>query len=195
MSTITDNFNRANAGSLGTSSEGWSWTDVVAGNSIVSNQCSFTGSTTVARSRAEFDLGSDNQWSQVTYTIGTVAAASQCGLVLRYSSVADSCYYFTMRQDGVSTRIIKVTAGALTTLVTATTTAPGAGSVLRFEAIGSQLTGYLNAVQMVTISDSTFTSGRAGAFLNAASGVTTTCDNFSAGTFATPSTLLTMGVG
>lgn len=188
MALITDNFTRADsASSLGSSSEGWSWAVNSGTGGIKSNLGSNKSSTaTLLRARAEIDLGSSDNWAQAVYAHGAANAANQFGVCVRFDSASDTCYQFSMREDGLNTRIFKVVAGTQTALTTATTTALAVGDVIRLEAIGTTINAYRNGTIIATVTDATITTGkRAGIYAVQSSGLTDNVqfDNFQANDF------------
>lgn len=188
VTRFTDNFNRADsASSLGSSSEGWSWTTNIGTWGILSNQASNKATTaTVSRARAEVDLGSSNNWAQATYAHGATLVSNQFGVCVRYDPASDGCYQFSMREDGTLTRIFKVVAGTQTALTTATTAGLAVGDVIRLEVIGTTINAYQNGSVIATVTDSSITTGvRAGIYGNQAAGSANNvqCDNYSAGIF------------
>lgn len=188
MALITDNFTRADsATSLGSSSEGWSWAVNSGTGGIKINLGSNKSSTaTLLRARAEIDLGSSDNWAQAVYAHGAANAANQFGVCVRFDSASDTCYQFSMREDGLNTRIFKVVAGTQTALTTATTTALAVGDVIRLEAIGTTINAYRNGTLIATVTDSTITTGkRAGVYAVQSSGLVDNVqfDNFQANDF------------
>src|SRR5690606_29965122 len=61
---VSDDFNRSD-GSLGSSSEGWSWAEVAGSWSIASNVATQSTTASAGAARAEFDLSSDDHESSV----------------------------------------------------------------------------------------------------------------------------------
>jgi hypothetical protein len=172
----TDNFNRANGG-LGSN-----WVNVsgdLAGQ-IVSNQLVFGGSGAgdeygVIRwaGAGTFD---DDQWCEVTFTLdGTNLAA---GVTVR--ETGSNRYEFNWRYDDGGKYQI-VVSGFEIAVVT------GVGSTgtrtLRLEAVGTRITGYVNGVQVLSVTNDWLATGAdVGLTGNAYySSSTVIGDNFSAG--------------
>ena len=64
--TVTDNFNRSNQNALGSSSEGWGWSEASAGAwDIVSNQAACDTQNAVLYARCGTSLSGDGHYSQV----------------------------------------------------------------------------------------------------------------------------------
>lgn len=189
MATITDNFNRADAGSLGSSSEGWSWADTVTGLDIVSNQAK-GDSSGFNRARAESDLASANHYAQVTM----VLSGDGAGPCVRFSSSADTCYLYYC--DLASGRIFSVVAGSLTSLGSFGN--PGNGSVLKLSANGTTLEAFDDGVSQGTVTDSAISGNTRTGIEGSTSAAV--LDDFSAGDLgggvtAHPENLLLLGVG
>lgn len=143
--TITDNFNRADSGTLGASSEGWSWSEVAGNIDIVSNraQCNATGS----RARAATDLSSADHYAQALLVgLGTTGK----GPAVRYTS-ADTMYAYL--SDGG--RLFKITAGTLTSLASSST--PANDSTCKVQISGSSLSGWINGSNTVNATDTAIT--------------------------------------
>ena len=158
QTTLLDNYNRADADALGTSSEGWSWTEVVNDIDILTNEAR-EGNTTsvVGRARAESDLSSDDHYAQHK-AIFSAATADQAGPIVRYSAAADTGVFSMVRGATTTTgRIGKVVTGTETSLATFNETpAPASGLVAKLEVDTVDLcTLYYNALSKVTVTDAT----------------------------------------
>jgi hypothetical protein len=178
--TITDAFTRADAGTLGTSAEGWSWTTVTGTWQIVSNAAANVGSTGSAR--AGSDLSSTNHYAQGTVTPSGTSAG--CGCCVRFATSADTYYLGWGRNNATVTyRLRKQVAGVGTTLNDVNTTA-FSGGVLKTEANGSSLTlAKDGATVNGPVTDTSITTGtRCGVATQAGSGGTV--DDWSASDLA-----------
>ena len=172
--TITDNFNRANAATLGTSSEGWSWADVVGTRGIVSNRCS---GTVAGLARAESDLSSGDQYGQITAS--SWIAGRGVGPAARFSASTTTAYFYLVQNQATDTgRLFKVVNGTYSVLSARNATAPGLPLVVRCEINGSTLTGYeAGIVTRGPITDTAITGNvRAGLYID----VGVTADDWSA---------------
>lgn len=189
MSTITDNFNRADADPLGSSSEGWSWTETNGDIDIVSNEAKGQASGVENRARADSDLGSADHYAQLTM----LTISNGLGPCVRFASGADTCYGWLI--DGGLNRVFKVVAGGLTSL--ASFSSPAVNSVVKLTVTGTTLEPFDDGVSLGTTTDSAISgNSRAGIWVDNADRI----DTFSAGDLgggATthPENLLLLGVG
>ncbi len=179
---ITDNFNRSDADALGSSSEGWSWTEVFGDNDIVSNQATNPSATTNSRSRAESDLSSSDMYAQVALS-SHATANSRSGPVARYSDSADTCYLFRVRNSASATyTLFKVVTGVETSLASGNATAVTGGTA-KLTVNGSALEGFLDSVSKISVTDSAIASGtRAG--IHFSTTVQSSLDDFEAADLA-----------
>ncbi len=157
MIAQTDNFNRASLG------PNWSFNV----NSLVINaSTTCRGGTAIAHNAGFYNVVGwpADQYSQVKIAslndvVGAVCRAGAAGV--------DTFYVFL--SGGVQTQIRKHLAGIETTLITG---APASvGDVLRLEVKGQTLTGYVNGVKRLTVSDSSIASGSAGLYFTGTNGL------------------------
>lgn len=136
--TLTDNFNRANSGSLGTASGGFSWTNVTGTRGIASNRCS---GTTSGLARAQSDLSSADQFAQISAT--TWSSGKGVAPAARVSSSAATCYFYLVQNFATDTRrLFKAVGGTLSSLSAQDATVPTLSLAIKCEISGSTLTGY-----------------------------------------------------
>lgn len=158
--TISDNFNRADADALGTSSEGWSWTEVGGDIDIVSNKAQGTPDTP-AYARAGSALSGNDNYAQCVVTTSSTSSLRQGGPACRADSSAQT-YYWASQSAGAGTtgtlRIYKAVSGTRTALGTGTTQTKS-GDTKKIEANGSTITAYNNGVSAESLTDSSITSG------------------------------------
>jgi hypothetical protein len=194
MATYADDFNRADAGSLGTASGSWPWTEWSSNFTIVSNK---------ARQESEFtcgaftpELDSSDQYVEVTVTSVTTGQSSFVGPIVRAPATigtgpTDTGAYYGLIVSAVAMNTFaireKVVNSTTHNTLASVTQAITSGDVLRLEAQGSSLRGYLNGNLMVSY-DSAILSDqkRAGLYNDAATGMTFDWDNFSAGDLSAP---------
>ena len=185
---LGDNFNRANGLDLGASWDA-GYTDQNGANlnlQIVGNRVTATAVGDATETYTGVTLA-NNQWAQLT-----LAAANGTGigsrLLLRFSAPgAKSGYEFALRRaTGATSRIAKWNAGVFTQLAAENATTWVAGDVLRAEAEGTTLRLYRNNVLVLTATDATFPSGRAGITVAAATIANVEVDDFSVGNLTTP---------
>ncbi|MES9522462.1 hypothetical protein [Streptomyces capoamus] len=172
MTSFSDDFNRADSTDLGAS-----WVEVSGDWSIVSQQLSpgAAGGTIILR--AATAMASNDNFAQVT--IAATTTASQ-GVWCRGNSNISQGYLW--RNNGTSWDLFSVVGGSFTNLGTyAAAAAPG--DVAKVQAVGTTITGYVNGVSRVSVTNSAVTTGTSvGIRSDSTSGVR--YDNFSAGDVA-----------
>lgn len=100
--TITDNFNRADSAALGTSAEGWTWTEFGGSAlSITTNEVTYGGDDTPAR--ANSDLASDDHYSQAVVAGLNSGSTSNWELQVRFASAAATYYRLIHRRNATTT--------------------------------------------------------------------------------------------
>lgn len=107
VTTITDNFNRAN-GALGTRSDGGSWTTITGVPTIASNQCQFTTAGEIAANLGHSDF--------VVSVDITTNWAGFPQIHLRGDGTANNLIIVYINTDG-SVRAAKIIAGTTTGLI------------------------------------------------------------------------------
>lgn len=158
----TDNFNRANASTLGAN-----WT-IEGGNGavlrVVNNEAG-PDPTTAPFDHLVFwnaDTFSNDQYSQVTLKV--VNGSNQGGLIVRASGawgIATATHYQLSVTDTAWT-LAKVVNTAETSLATGSV-AFAANDVLKLQAVGTTIKAYKNGVQLGSdVTDSAVTAGAAG---------------------------------
>lgn len=199
MSLITiasDNFNRADGGL------GANWSTMTAQNApqIVSNVVE-PASLTSTFSAAYWNANPcpNDQWAQV---VVTACATSNDGILilLRAATGTNSGYQFQVKGAlGASASVIikSISSGTPTVLVSGTASV-NAGDILYGEIVGTTLVMKINGTQVLTITDSTFASGKFGIALFASTSGTIAdaqLDSFAAGGFGSAGGLTLLGVG
>lgn len=185
---ITDDFNRADAATLGAN-----WTNSVgSGFGIVSNRAS---SKTAGASVAVFSgaswTGGNDQYGEAA--IITKNSTKDAGILCRGATGAETFYIFEINDNdaavalGSSMRcgMYKAVAGVYTLLGSTSSFVVSTTDVLRIEAQGTSITAKLNgATKLGPNTDSSIASGKCGL-----SGYDTVAgivfDNFAAGDFTT----------
>ncbi len=155
--TITDSFNRANSTVLGTSSEGWSWTELVSSIDIVSNAAQTQGASTLHSARAETDLSSSDNYAEIV--ISVLPSLNHLGAGARFSSSADTYYRSQVYTGDNKQYLDKVVAGTETHLGTAVSVTPSIPEAYRTSANGSTIKGYQAGVERRSETDTSITSG------------------------------------
>lgn len=156
--TITDNFNRADSTSLGSSSEGWSWTETQGNIDIVTNRAQ-ARAVGVQSARAESSLSSDAHLSQCVAT-HSGASSNKCGVAVRFSASATTYYKYQARPATATVQheIIKVVTGTETSLFTQTGNAFSSGDTIKCDVDSSNLIrGLVNGVLRISGTDTSIT--------------------------------------
>lgn len=150
--TRTDDFNRADSGSLGAN-----WTNALNTFSIVSNAAvGQTGVNSVAFWSA--DNFANDQFSQAT--IGNNLGAR--GVSVRASTASGgNCYFFTINALGDG-EVWKLVAGSFTQLGATITVGTGPGAVIKLTVSGTTLTPNVSGTDLATRTDSDLASGNPG---------------------------------
>lgn len=164
MSSIfTDDFNRANAASLGAD-----WTDVNGGWSISSNQATpDTASdcfSVVTGAGWTGGAATTDQYCQVKLvSIGT----REAGPICRASSSAMTGYLWSVSTTGASAthQLQRAVAGVFTALSPTASFTVAANDVIRVEAQGTTIRAVQNGVTKITVtSESSISAGRPGLY-------------------------------
>ena len=178
----TDDFNRADANPIG-----GNWTTIPGGPGdlqIISNKLS--GTTTSQRNGAyNVTAVGDDQYSQGTILGGT-GTDGPCPAV-RVSAVDETFYAFCpVDIGGDAFDLYKRVAGVYTSLDTQFATwAPG--DVIRIEAQGTTIRGYIGGALVASQTDSAITTGQFGILINTSGTLSQTeFDDWSGGDFAPP---------
>jgi hypothetical protein len=172
--TITDNFNRSNSSSLGTSSDGWAWANQYESTSIgiYSNRASLQDRWDYYSAYANTGTPSSaNHYSQAKGYITTAGNYSWVGLTARHSTSARTFYWFFSNDNSSCWSMAKLVSGSFTAIVSYSTGwATPNGAVLRIEVDGSSLVGKQDGVTKVSASDSDITG-------NTNTGLAAYCDS------------------
>jgi hypothetical protein len=158
--TISDDFNRANADALGTSAEGWSWSEVQGDIDIVSNRAQSTASGgTDQTAIAASDLSSVDHYVQANIDI--TGGDVNPGLVARKDGTGTLTYYLlTSLYAADSARIFKRVTGTFTQLAaSAKTFTAGVGYLLKGECNGSALAVYVDGASTASVTDTAIATG------------------------------------
>lgn len=189
--TITENFNTADSGTLGPT---LSWTEqTYDGFAIVSNEAQFLGTSSPLIARANTDLASTDHYAQVTITNnGTGGAVRYCGVIARKDSSTTQTYYVAYIKNGSNVGLYKCVAGSLTQLGSDAAITFGSAKVLKLTCNGSTISVDYDGVNKISQTDTAITSGvRCGlACYQSSSGITVNPlgDSFEAGDLAAAST-------
>ena len=165
MTTATDNFNRADTGTLGAN-----WTKQTTWEfQIISNQAASNGGFNPVSEYWNAGTFSGDHSSEAAIS-GMVSGNTYVGVAVRCSTSAET--YYALKTDGASgitgggghTRIVKVVAGAETALLDID--CPFAdGDVIKLAIAGTTLTAYKNGASVGTTTDSSLSGGKPGLFV------------------------------
>lgn len=190
--SISDDFNRTDATSLGTSSGGWSWSDLAGDWQIVSNEARANSTNTQDAARADSDLSSSDvsAVTQITRLIGPGSGVSRnaTGPMARKDSSATLTYYHCRLAIGTSNvvaQLYKVVGGAFTQLGSDVTVTYSAPDEITLECNGSSIAMIRGGSSIISMTDTAISSGvRTGmrAFNSTGMAAADRCmvDNFSA---------------
>jgi hypothetical protein len=199
VATYTDTFNRTDAGTLGTASGGWSWTEWNNNHTIVSNTAVPENDSACGSFTPEHDSGDHSATVTVTTlpqassfigpvvrapaTIGTNNANTGELIVGMVSGASIDTWTIRTKGNNSSTLTTQATGGA--------TSALAPGDVILVEASGTTVTVYQNGVQRVQWTSATLTTQkRAGIFCDMPGGASTypAWDSFTAQDLVTTTT-------
>lgn len=154
----SDDFNRANSGSLGAN-----WTALAGTWTINSNAAEVTdddGPTGYyARRDAEGDLGSADHWSEVVPVGTQTDGASNCGPAVRHRSGATTGYQFVTKFSD-SCEFWRVVAGSEQGPLATFTAAVNSGDTCRLEAVGRTFRFKVNGTIVNVLQDTNIADGQ-----------------------------------
>lgn len=155
--SVSDDFNRADAATLGAN-----WTDINLGNQIVGNSCRGENNGAYNASIYSGSSWDDDHGSEATIIDGTPDPAD-CGPLVRGAAGPD--YYYGMWHATGLRRIYRFDDGSATLLANFDGTV-AEGDVILLTATGSTLEYFRNAGSLGTTSDGTYGSGSPGVVVN-----------------------------
>jgi hypothetical protein len=148
MTSFSDDFNRADSTDLGAN-----WVEVSGDWSIVSNQLSPGTTAVTVVLRAATAMATNNHSAQIT--IAATTPVSQ-GVWCRGDATLTSGYVW--RNSGTSWDLFSVVGSTFTNIGTfAGAAAPG--DVAKVQAVGSTITGFVNGVSRVSVTNTAVTTG------------------------------------
>jgi hypothetical protein len=147
MTTFTDDFNRSNG------APGANWADGTGLWAIVSNQLSSGAAGGTIVIRAVTAMATNDNSAQVT--IAATAAVSH-GIWCRGNAGFTQGYLW--RNDGASWTLFSVVGGSFTSIGSFAAAAV-AGDVMKVQAVGSTIKGFVNGVQRVSVTDTAVATG------------------------------------
>lgn len=194
---IADTFNRAD-GALGSSSEGWSW-GTVGGTTalqIVSNQASTpTTANGTGERRADFDLSSDDHFSQAVLVAGG-GTNDFAGVICRVFHTSGTRTYYVAEKNGTNVFNLRKRVSGTSTLLRADTPTQGVPVTMRVDADGSSVSHYVGGTLLGASTDTAITGFlRCGIQPGFNTSGVQTFDNFEAGDLAGGATYNETGSG
>lgn len=165
---VTDDFNRAD-GALGSN---WATPTNFNAPTIISNVV--RSSTGISAAYWSANTFTDDQYAKVT--LGTTISGYH-GCTVRMSGDGDG--YALIPISTTNMRIYRLDDGVRTSIASATITTP-VGLDIELRVSGTTLTGYIEGVQVITVTDATYTSGSPGLYTDSIS-ASVTLDNFEGG--------------
>jgi len=155
--TITDNFNRADANPISNAGEGWTWTNVSAGGGglrITSNTArNILPSYALNESRADSNLSSDDHYAQCS--VPALGSDGLLGLCTRMES--QNNYYFAGPYNGTNTLSVRRMAAASDTVLAGPSITLSLPEIYRQSIDGSTLKSYQAGVERDSRTDTTLT--------------------------------------
>lgn len=189
---VSDNFNRADSVVLGSSPEGWSWTEVVGNFDIVSNTASDqVGGESSAR--ADIDLASDDHYAQAA-CVKDNPGSNEPGVLCRHAAAATTYYRGILRKDtGANSAILqKVVNGSITNLTLGTSSGFTLPWTIRLEVDGSNLELFGDGLSQATGTDTEITGNTRTGILSIGNTDRVRLDDFEAGDLGAVATDLTV---
>jgi hypothetical protein len=137
------------------------WSVVTDGSTQVYNSTSTTGNGRTVAGQSSWT----NYKVEAQIKVDTWGSTSKAGLVARYQD--EDNYYFMLYENSTSSVKLFKRSGGVNTVIaqsSALTAYEGIYNSYRLELNGSTLTGYFNDLQVLSATDSTFTSGSIGLY-------------------------------
>ncbi len=145
--SFSDDFNRAD-GAIGAA-----WTNITATHTIASNTAA-PSTTNTCLSVYATSCDTDDNYSQAT--ISTLAGSAQ-RVVCR---LTDANNWYALFSNGTSIQLQKFVAGSLTSIGSAFSVTIASGDIIKVQAVGSTIKGYLNGVERCSATDTGLTTGK-----------------------------------
>ena len=170
--TVSDDFNRANAATLGAG-----WTDVVNGYIIYSNAAQ-SKTAGADNSRFDSDVSTDDHYAEAD-VVAHNASNCQPGVAARYSSTAETFYQAENRQATTTDQgIRKWVTGTSTYIVNSDSQVITPTYTLRSECDGSTISCKVDGIVRAQVTDTAITGFTRGGFRTYGSNAGTRYDNF-----------------
>ena len=172
---ITDDFNRADQADLaGASGYGWAWSKIGGSGTIgITSNAAVRATASLPMYRADYETGSDDNVASAD--VGTFDTGGH-SILGRVDLSTGTCYEFYVatttqriyKWDGVNTR----------TLIDSASVSPSGSGEIKISCIGTTITGFIDGVQVIQTTDSTYSTGECCGIGVASS--SNSLDNFSA---------------
>jgi hypothetical protein len=183
-SAFTETFDQTDSTTLGPT---LTWTETTGNLQTVSNACRCVDVNVVDEARAEHDVGSVDHFTRFTVSIFNTPASAenQADPLCRFAAAARTHYGLRFRRGTTTTTsfLYRRVAGTVTNLTSGVTTTFSAGDARRVVIQGSTLSGFLNATQEQTVTDTVIPGGTRGGLKLVAGAATAdvAVDNFEVG--------------
>lgn len=168
---IADNFNRANSANLGSSSEGWSWTEF-GQLDLVTNAVQAAATSVIGDARADSSLSGADHYAQIDIIASSVSGADGAWSPLVRFSASARTYYSGEVYEGSGVDdayLLKTVAGTRTVLAGPTTVTNSVPQSWRLTINGSSLVLSQAGVDRLSVTDTAITGNlRTGIFAFAA---------------------------
>lgn len=175
---ITESFNTADAGTLGPD---LSWTELFGAWSVFTNKAALSGSADGQnRARADTDLGSADHYVQVVMSTPTGGISKYHGPACRMPSDATVDFYSAVAGDGLQ-YLLKNVGGTQTTLQSASASLV-ANDVWKLSANGTAIKGFVNGVEITSVTDAAIGGNVRGGMVQFASDTVGILDTWEGGT-------------
>lgn len=185
----SESFNKADSTTLGPD---LAWTEVVGNAEVLGNRFHNVTVAGVVAARCNTDLGTADHYAQAIISTLTRSSFAAGELSIRFANAADTRYTFVILKTSAhpagAWAIDKTVAGVNTGLVAETAYTWAANDVVKFQASGSTLKGYINGVEVASFTDTSIATGTKvglGGYRDV-SGDDFTWDSFEAGDLLTP---------
>lgn len=184
MSTLLDNFNRANENPLAGGSN-WATRNVSNSLQLSSNQVTGTSNTILSsRYWAPRTFGPNCETSVTIATLPTSGRYARLFLRLTNPGASGETGYAVQYAQGSGLQILKETARESLTQIASNATSFSAGDIFTFRALGTTIEVLKNGVSVLSVVDSTYTA--AGYIALGAGDQTIRLDDFSGETILIP---------
>jgi len=190
-SSLAESWNVADSGGL---TGDLTWTEYLGADwAIVSQVARLAGNTGKDEGRADSDLASDDHYCQATLVTYTrVGGDCRVGVTCRKDSTATETYYvFHADHSGTPQHLLVKVAGSTRTVLQTAVDDPATGTVIKVQADGSTISGWIDGVQKVSATDTGIVNntrcGIMGLLSNA--GNVAELDNWSAADLAAAATI------